>query len=82
MMTVVRAITLLLLASPALAAPRIPASDLPGRERYRFEDPPAARLLAPRAPTKVLPDTAQRLDSNCRSRRHGKRLRKRCAPAR
>lgn len=34
-------------ASVASAAPLIPSSDLPGRERERFTDPPALRPMQP-----------------------------------
>jgi hypothetical protein len=37
------------------AAPQIPASELPGRERERFVDRPGENLLLPRQPTTVLP---------------------------
>ena len=39
----------------ASAAPRIPAGELPGRERERFIDRPGEKLLLPREPTTVLP---------------------------
>ena len=39
----------------AAAAPQIPASELPGRERERFMDRPGENLLLRRAPTTVLP---------------------------
>jgi hypothetical protein len=41
--------------SLAAAAARIPSSELPGRERERFVDPPAARLLQPTRPSTILP---------------------------
>jgi hypothetical protein len=42
----------LLFAAPqaALAAAAIPSSELPGRERYRFVDPPGAGLMQPSEP--------------------------------
>ncbi len=39
----------------SVAAPQIPASELPGRERERFIDRPGENLLLPRQPTTVLP---------------------------
>jgi hypothetical protein len=51
----------------AIAAPRIPASDLPGRERYRFVDPPGARLMQPGEPTVTFPWDAKPTDRrSCR----------------
>jgi hypothetical protein len=39
----------------AVAAPQIPAGELPGRERERFIERPGESLLLRRAPTTVLP---------------------------
>jgi hypothetical protein len=60
--------------SCACAAPRIPPSDQPGRERQRFIDPPGFREVAPRPPL-VVPDTGVRSKSKrkCRARKGGKR---------
>jgi hypothetical protein len=41
--------------SAAAAAAAIPSSELPGRERERFVDPPGARLLYPDERRTVLP---------------------------
>jgi hypothetical protein len=38
----------------AEAAPLVPPSDLPGRERYRFEPSPLDRFMQPRPPAKPL----------------------------
>jgi hypothetical protein len=50
--------TVLLLAiasiSGAAAAPPIAGGDLPGRERYRFVDPPVARAMEQTAPSPPL----------------------------
>jgi hypothetical protein len=62
--------------SVAAAAPRIPSSELPGRERYRFVDPPGARLLEPRESTVALPSAEEPRGSNCPPSRKGKRTRK------
>jgi hypothetical protein len=63
-------------ASVAAAAPRIPSSELPGRERDRFVDPPGARLLQPRESTVALPSAVEPRGSNCPSSGKGKRTRK------
>ena len=39
----------------AFAAPAISGSDLPGRERYRFVDPPGAGLMQPTQPSVQFP---------------------------
>lgn len=39
----------------ALAAAAIPSSELPGRERYRFVDPPGANLMQPTQPSVQFP---------------------------
>jgi hypothetical protein len=67
--------------SIAAAAALIPSSDLPGRERYRFVDPPGARLLQPGAPSTVLPWEARPLGSECRpgitqGKRHARKHRR------
>jgi len=43
------------LAGLGAAAAQISGSDLPGRARERFVDPPGASLLQPREPNTVLP---------------------------
>ena len=49
------------------AAPPIPASELPGRERERFIDRPRENLLLRRAPTMVPPrETEPRSPRKCR----------------
>lgn len=48
------AIILLLLITSADAAPLVPPSDQPGRERYRFEPSPLDRFFQPRQPAKPL----------------------------
>lgn len=40
--------------SAAAAAPLVPPSDLPGRERYRFEPSPLDRFMQPRPPARPL----------------------------
>jgi hypothetical protein len=51
---------LMLIASPAaLAATAIPSSELPGRERYRFVDPPGAGLMQPTQPSPRFPGDAK-----------------------
>jgi hypothetical protein len=71
-----RLIPMMLLASiPAAdAAPLVPPSDLPGRERYRFTPSPLDRFMQPNPPTKPLLrwDCGQRRawHSTQRSRRH------------
>jgi hypothetical protein len=47
-------IALLALASAAAAGPLVPPSDLPGRERYRFEPSPLDRFMQPKPPAKPL----------------------------
>jgi hypothetical protein len=68
------AILLLIGSSVCAAAPRIPSSDLPGRERQRFIDPPGFRDVAP-GPPLVVPDTGAKSKSKrkCRARKSGKR---------
>jgi hypothetical protein len=39
----------------ALAAAAIPSSELPGRERFRFVDPPAQRGMQPGQPSVQFP---------------------------
>jgi hypothetical protein len=49
------AVILLIVATPAAyAAPLVPPSDQPGRERYRFEPSPLDRFIEPRPPAKPL----------------------------
>ena len=43
----------------ALAAAAIPSSDLPGRERYRFIDPPAQQGMQPGRSSTQFPWDAQ-----------------------
>ena len=43
-------ILLLVLTSATYAAPLVPPSDQPGRERYRFEPSPLDRFIEPRPP--------------------------------
>jgi hypothetical protein len=70
-------------AMAAAAAPRIPSSEAPGRERERFVDPPGARLLQPTEPSTVLPYGTGRPAIDCPPRtRHGKRVRRSCRPVR
>jgi hypothetical protein len=69
-------VVLALGASVAAAAPRIPSSELPGRERYRFVDPPGSRLLLPSESTVALPSAVEPRGSNCPPSRKGKRARK------
>ena len=57
-----------LTASVAAAAAAIPASELPGRERQLFIDPPGARLLYPAEPGTVLPYEAAPLGVECTPR--------------
>jgi hypothetical protein len=47
-------IALLALTSVAAAGPLVPPSDLPGRERYRFEPSPLDRFMRPTPPPKPL----------------------------
>jgi hypothetical protein len=56
MIRLVRTVALLMAAGLAAAAagPLVPPSDLPGRERYRFEPSPLDRFMQPRPPTKPL----------------------------
>jgi hypothetical protein len=70
-----RALTLVAISTSfAAAAARIPSSELPGRERERFVDPPGARLLQPTAPSTILPWEARPPDPECRpSTMRGKR---------
>jgi hypothetical protein len=45
---------ILLLAGTAAAAPLVPPSEQPGRERYRFEPSPLDRFMQPQAPAEPL----------------------------
>jgi hypothetical protein len=68
------AIVFLIGTTVCAAAPRIPPTDQPGRERQRFVDPPGFREIAPRPPL-VIPDSGVRPKSKrkCRARKSGKR---------
>jgi hypothetical protein len=58
-----------LLASMAAGvAASISGSNLPGRERYRFIDPPGAGLLQPSQPSTILPWEAGPPRRDCRLR--------------
>jgi hypothetical protein len=58
-----------LLASMAAgAAAGISGSNLPGRERYQFIDPPGAGLLQPSQPSTILPWEAGPPRRDCRLR--------------
>jgi hypothetical protein len=61
-------ILLLVLTSATYAAPLVPPSDQPGRERYRFEPSPLDRFIEPRPPAKPL----LRWDCDERGARRGK----------
>jgi hypothetical protein len=67
------AIVLLIGTTLCAAAPRIPPTDQPGRERQRFVDPPGFREIAPRPPL-VIPDSGVKRTGKrkCRARK-GKR---------
>jgi hypothetical protein len=62
------------------AAAQISGSDLPGRERDRFVDPPGAGLLQPRGPNTALPYGANGPQFGCPPGKshHKQRARKRC----
>jgi hypothetical protein len=63
----IAAILSLMSGAVAVAGPRIPSSELPGRERERFVDPPGARLMQPGGPTVSWPwDTKPTSQRNCR----------------
>jgi len=64
----------------AAAQPRIPSSDLPGRERERFVDPPGSSLIYPSQPSTTLPYEARR--PGCEIQPRGKHARKRCTSRR
>jgi hypothetical protein len=67
-LAVAQALTIVALsASVAAAAAAIPSSELPGRERKLFVDPPGARLLNPGEPRTVLPYEARPSGVECRS---------------
>ena len=55
-------------ASAAGGAPQIPSSELPGRERERFVDPPGARLREPTRPVVSLPGEALPAVRKCKPR--------------
>ncbi|MFL6823852.1 MAG: hypothetical protein ACJ8FA_14935 [Xanthobacteraceae bacterium] len=71
-----RLVPMMLLASisAADAAPLVPPSDLPGRERYRFTPSPLDRFMQPTPRVKPLLrwdcDQRRAWDSTRRSRRH------------
>lgn len=52
--TVCAVIAMLLAVIAADAAPNIPPSDLPGRERQRFQDSPLDRFTQPKQKTEPL----------------------------
>jgi hypothetical protein len=68
------AMMLLASISAADAAPLVPPSDLPGRERYRFTPSPLDRFMQPTPRVKPLLrwdcDQRRAWDSTRRSRRH------------
>jgi hypothetical protein len=68
------AMMLLASISAADAAPLVPPSDLPGRERYRFTPSPLDRFMQPTPRVKPLLrwdcDQRRAWDSTHRSRRH------------
>jgi hypothetical protein len=68
------------IALAAGAAPHIPSSEAPGRERERFIDPPGAKLLKPNQPSTVLPYGPRSFELRCRPRgdRHKAHGRRRC----
>ena len=68
--TAAQAITIVAMSASVAtaAAVRIPSSDLPGRERERFVDPPAARLFRPPEPSAVLPYEARPAGTYCSPR--------------
>jgi hypothetical protein len=78
MLARIRTAAILLLLGSAVCvaapAPKISPSDMPGRERQRFVDPPGFREVAPRPPL-VVPDTGVKSKSKrkCRARKSGKR---------
>lgn len=62
-------------AGPALAQPRIPSSEMPGRERERFTDSPFERYRKPQAQFKLqsadpLPRTYSTQKKSQRRKRH------------
>ena len=67
-------------AGVGAAAAQISGGDLPGRQRYRFVDPPGAQLLQPREPNTVLPYGTHGPQFGCPpGKAHRKqRARKRC----
>jgi hypothetical protein len=73
-------VVLALGTSLAAAAPQVPSGEPPGRERYRFVDPPGAGLQLPREPSTTLPYETRRPAPDCA--KPGRKKRKRCAPAR
>jgi hypothetical protein len=73
------AILILMGSCLASAAPKIPSSALPGRERERFIDPPIARFFWPGAP--AVPLLTRRPDCRgiaTKSRQQRSKRRKNC----
>jgi hypothetical protein len=64
----IAAILSLMGGAVAVAGPRIPSSELPGRERERFVDPPGARLMQPGGPAISWPNAVRPTDPQCRPR--------------
>ena len=62
---IVASIVAVLLVGVGAAAAQISGGDLPGRQRYRFVDPPGAQLLQPREPNMVLPYGTHGLQFGC-----------------
>ena len=79
-MMIVASVVAVLPAGVDAAAAQISGGDLPGRQRYRFVDPPGAQLLQPREPNTVLPYGARGPQLGCPpGKAHRKqRARKRC----
>jgi hypothetical protein len=77
---VVRHIAFLLFAGIATAdaAPNIPPSELPGRERYRFQESPLDRFLQPGAPQQTKPVWRWECQSKAKRNKHRRSIRRRC----
>ena len=71
----IAALILLSGLTAAEAAPNIPPSELPGRERYRFQESPLDRFMQPGAPKSTEP--VWRWDCDEPAKKRGKKGRAR-----
>jgi hypothetical protein len=72
------AMLLVAIAAGADAAPNIPSSELPGRERQRFQDSPVDRFTQPQQRTEPLWRWQDCEPPKSKNRKHSRSASKRC----